>query len=154
MYSGHRRKLGLKFQSVVIPDGMIFHLYGSVEGRRHDVILLKNSGLEERVRADERFGGYYIYGDQAYERTDVFVPPFKGSSLTAAQAADNMSMSEVRASVEWSYEQVVKYERSVDFKSKMCLGGVPLVTLYKLLSFYQMYYEFTRPKSEKQVFRR
>ncbi|EGZ07741.1 hypothetical protein PHYSODRAFT_528012 [Phytophthora sojae] len=107
VYSGHKRKHALKFQTVATPDGMIFHLHGPAEGRRHDILLLRESGLEERVRRDGRFQDYFVYGDQAYGRTDVFVSPFKGSSLTPAQAAINASMSKVRTSVEWPYGQVV-----------------------------------------------
>ncbi|EGZ08395.1 hypothetical protein PHYSODRAFT_526990, partial [Phytophthora sojae] len=131
VYSGHKRKHALKFQTVVTPDGMIFHLHGPAEGRRHDILLLRESGLEERVRRDGRFQGYFVYGDQAYGRTDVFVSPFKGSSLTPAQAAINASMSKVRTSVEWPYGQVVNYWAGVDYKRKMCLGEVPVAKLYK-----------------------
>lgn len=44
-YSGHKRTHGIKFQSVTFPNGMIGHLYGPVEGRRHDTTLLAASGL-------------------------------------------------------------------------------------------------------------
>ena len=32
VYNGHKRAHGLKFQSIVCPDGMIGHLFGPVEG--------------------------------------------------------------------------------------------------------------------------
>ncbi|POM79199.1 LOW QUALITY PROTEIN: Hypothetical protein PHPALM_3180 [Phytophthora palmivora] len=67
VYSGHKQRHGLKFQTVVTWDGMIFHLYGQskdVEGRRHDVALLHKSGLDSRIRADERFRGHFICGGQ------------------------------------------------------------------------------------------
>ncbi|ETL82268.1 hypothetical protein L917_17551 [Phytophthora nicotianae] len=131
VYNGHKRKHALKFQTVVTPDGMIFHLFGPVEGCRHDIVLLRKPELGNRIRGDERFRGLFIYGDQAYGRTDVFVSPFKGA-LTPAQAVINSSMSEVRTTVEWSYAQVVNYWGGVDFKRKMCLGGVPVATLYKI----------------------
>ncbi|KAE8960371.1 hypothetical protein PF007_g30602 [Phytophthora fragariae] len=110
---------------------MISHLFGPVEGRRHDIVLLRESELSDRIGAGERFAGYFIYGDQAYGRTDVFVSPFKGSRLSPAQAAINASMAKVRTSVEWSYGQVVNYWAGVDFKRKMYAGGVPVATLYK-----------------------
>ena len=37
MYSGHKRDHVMNFQSVVTPGGLLFHLYGPVEGRRHDM---------------------------------------------------------------------------------------------------------------------
>ncbi|ETL35734.1 hypothetical protein L916_12166 [Phytophthora nicotianae] len=120
VYNGHKRKHALKFQTVVTPDGMIFHLFGPVEGCRHDIVLLRKPELGNRIRGDERFRGLFIYGDQAYGRTDVFVSPFKGA-LTPAQAVINSSMPEVRTTVEWSYGQVVNYWGGVDFKRKKCV---------------------------------
>jgi len=38
-YSGHKRKHAVKFQCVLTPVGLIFHLFGPWEGRRHDMIL-------------------------------------------------------------------------------------------------------------------
>ena len=43
--NGHKRVHAMKFQSVVVPNGLIAHLYGSVEGRHHDAFLLLESGL-------------------------------------------------------------------------------------------------------------
>jgi len=44
-YSGHKRCHAIKFQSICAPDGLLFHLYGPVEGLRHDVFLYQESGL-------------------------------------------------------------------------------------------------------------
>jgi DDE superfamily endonuclease len=36
-YSGHKRQNCLKFQAISAPDGLVLHLFGPVEGRRHDM---------------------------------------------------------------------------------------------------------------------
>lgn len=36
-YSGHKRFICLIYQSVTIPDGLMYHLYGPEVGRRHDM---------------------------------------------------------------------------------------------------------------------
>ena len=36
LYNGHKRVHGIKFQSVVAPNGLIASLFGPVEGRRYD----------------------------------------------------------------------------------------------------------------------
>ena len=41
-FSGHKRIHALKFQSIVTPDGLILHLFGPVEGRRHDKFCFAN----------------------------------------------------------------------------------------------------------------
>ncbi len=40
MYNGHKRVHSMKFQSVVIPNGLIANLAGPFEGKRHDSTML------------------------------------------------------------------------------------------------------------------
>ena len=47
-YNGHKRKHALKFQAVMLPNGMFGHLFGPVEGRRNDNYLLTASGLLDK----------------------------------------------------------------------------------------------------------
>ena len=69
MYSGHKRIHSLKFQvilcfyynlftfvafhiqSVVTPNGLIAHLFGPMEGKRHDDFMLSVSGLPNKLRS-------------------------------------------------------------------------------------------------------
>ena len=44
-YNGHKRKHGLKYQSITTPNGIIATLLGPVEGRRHDSRMLFMSGI-------------------------------------------------------------------------------------------------------------
>ena len=45
IYNGHKRKHGLKYQSITTPNGIIATLLGPVEGRRHDSRMLFMSGI-------------------------------------------------------------------------------------------------------------
>jgi DDE superfamily endonuclease len=45
-YSGHKNRPGLKQQVITTPDGMLFHIVGPHEGRRHDIHLYAESGLD------------------------------------------------------------------------------------------------------------
>ena len=47
-YNGHKWPHAIKFQAVAAPDGLIVHLYGPVEGRRHDAAVLAESGLPQQ----------------------------------------------------------------------------------------------------------
>ena len=77
MYSGHKCCHGIKFQSVVTPDGLFAHMYGPVSGNRHDSFLLSNSGLLNKLQefmpddAPEDIEAvlYSLYGDPAYPQT-------------------------------------------------------------------------------------
>jgi len=67
-YSGHKRCHAIKFQSICTPDGPLFHLYGPVEGRRHDMFLYHESGIDAHLQATLLIDDtqYCIYGDSAY----------------------------------------------------------------------------------------
>ena len=45
LYDRHKKVHGIKFQSVVAPNGMVANLYGHVEGRKHDTTMLVRSNL-------------------------------------------------------------------------------------------------------------
>ena len=49
LYNGHKRKHALKYQAVLAPDGMLLHVYGSLEGKKYDCTLYTRSGLEEQL---------------------------------------------------------------------------------------------------------
>jgi DDE superfamily endonuclease len=67
-YSGHERRPGLKWQVVTTPDGMHFHVCGPFEGRRHDMHLYAESGLDDVQSDSLLIGGiqYHLYGDSGY----------------------------------------------------------------------------------------
>ncbi|XP_014674818.1 PREDICTED: uncharacterized protein LOC106814941 isoform X2 [Priapulus caudatus] len=118
MYNGHKRLHALKFQSVTAANGMIAHLYGPIEGRRHDCYLLRMSGLlnELEEHSFNSAGGVMcIYGDPAYPLRTHLQAPFKGN-LTPVQNEYNKSMSSVRISVEWLFGDIVNFFKFIDFK--------------------------------------
>ena len=127
MYNGHKRLHALKFQSVTAANGMIAHLYGPIEGRRHDCYMLRLSGLlrELEQRSYDPAGEVMcIYGDRAYPLRAHLQAPFKGN-LTPDQEAYNKSMSSVRITVEWLFGNIVNFFKFVDFKKsqKVCLSA-------------------------------
>ena len=75
VYNGHKRHHGIKFQSIVLPDGLVAQMFGPVEGRRHDTTLLKLSKVEPMLLLPP---GSFIYGDQAYQVRPWLLSPFQG----------------------------------------------------------------------------
>ncbi|DBA01403.1 TPA: hypothetical protein N0F65_007300 [Lagenidium giganteum] len=110
-YSGHKRKHGLKFQSVVTPNGIIAHLFGPIPASRHDAFMLSRSNLLREARsvlaADEKH--FVFYGDPAYGKQDHILCPFKGASLSTEQELFNAQMSSVRVCVEWEFGRLTRY---------------------------------------------
>ena len=103
---------------MVTPNGLISHLYGPVEGRRHDAFMLNTSGLlpllQQLVKPDGE--PYVLYGDPAYGHTQNILAPFKGARITANEQAFNKKMSKVRISVEWRFGKIMQYFAYLDFK--------------------------------------
>ena len=60
-----------------------------------------------------------IYGDPAYPHRPQLQGPFKGNNLTPLQKQYNKAMSEVRASVEWVFGDIVNYFAFMDFKKNL-----------------------------------
>ena len=67
-YSDHKRMHCLIYQTVTTPDGFILCLYAPEVCRRHELTLLRESEVEERLQSCLNIGGRqnYLYGDAAY----------------------------------------------------------------------------------------
>jgi hypothetical protein len=65
VYSGHKRCHGIKFQSVVTPDGLIARFFGPIPGARHDSFMLAESQLLAQLEAlmprDQQVDLYALY---------------------------------------------------------------------------------------------
>ena len=69
LYNGHKKIHALKFQSVVIPNGIIANMYGPMEGKCHDCALLRLSNLLtklEQYAISTNGISLCLYGDPAY----------------------------------------------------------------------------------------
>ena len=75
VYNGHKNLHALKFQSVVLPNGIITHMYRPVEGKRHDCSMLRMSDLLTKLSlnaCDTNGNPLCLYGDPAYPlHTDI-----------------------------------------------------------------------------------
>lgn len=131
-YSGHKRFHCLSYQTLTTPDGLIFALYGPIEGRRHDLTLLRKSGWSEILESNLSNGEtqYYVYGDGAYDIRPWLQRPFRGH-LNAAQRQFNQGMSSVRVSVEHNYKDLKQQWSSQDYARKLMVRKCPIALSYK-----------------------
>ena len=67
-----------------------------------------------------------VFGDPAYPLRVHLQGPFKNVHLTPQMQEFNKSMSEVRISVEWLFNDIINYFKFMDFKKnlKVCLSSV------------------------------
>ena len=87
------------------PNGIIAHLFGPIEGRRHGAFMLGESNLLPLLERMVKPNGdpYVVYGDPAYGITRHIISPFRGAHLTRPQQLFNAEMSKCRICVEWGF---------------------------------------------------
>lgn len=132
-FSGHKRFHCLIYQTLSTPDGLVFSLFGSLAGRRHDLTVLRSSGweqiLENSLLIDDR--QFYLYGDSAYMLRPYIMRPFIGEELSEDQVQSNGQMSSLRESVEHNYKDIKQQWVSQDFPRNLKVRQSPISLLYK-----------------------
>ena len=130
-YTGYGRKHGVKFQTVVSPNGMITDLFGPIMARRGDGHMLRVSQILTRMGQFVHAAGahYYLYGDPAYPLHRFLLRGFKGA-MSPQQQAFSTSMSCVRESVEWGYAIITTLFPLLDKKRAMQLLKSPIGKMY------------------------
>jgi len=106
LYNGHKKIHFLKYSAVKAPDGLIYYLWSPYEGRRNDNILLKESGLRERMK--EKAEGFCIFGDPAYPVSAEVQWPWSRMELSEEEKEYNRRMVSVRQCVEWGFADVLR----------------------------------------------
>lgn len=132
VFNGWKRMHCLKFHLLLSPDGLAIHVYGPVEGRRHDETVYKESGLQDLLRThfhteDGRL--LFIFGDSGYSCRGQVLSPFKDPQ-TDEQRAWNAAMSKVREPVEWVFGEVTKQFAFLDFSRNFKLLLQPCALYY------------------------
>ncbi|KAF7292162.1 hypothetical protein MIND_01243300 [Mycena indigotica] len=118
VFNGWKRIHCLKYHSLITPDGIVIHIYGPVEGRRHDETVYQQSGLSallEKHFVKPDGSPLFIYGDPAYTVAGRVLAGYKGAALSPEQIQFNTLMSRCREPVEWSFKEVVQQFPFLDF---------------------------------------
>ena len=111
VYTQFKKCHGLKFQSVLIPDGFIACLYGPVPAKTHDARLLRESQLVEQLQAVMPEDGtnqiFALYGDLAYAQNAYVLGGFRNAAPNSDEAAYNRLLSSVHITVEWGVAELL-----------------------------------------------
>jgi hypothetical protein len=142
-YSGHKRCHGVKFQSVVVPDGLIACLYGPFEGSGHDARMLVESAIVEKLRNlmpvneddPDAVPEFQLYGDPAYPESGYLIKGFQNAARGSPEARLNTKMSKVRECVEWGFRDVITYWSYLDYRRAMQLYKIPVAKYYFVGAF-------------------
>jgi hypothetical protein len=138
-YSGHRRVHGIKFQSVVTPDGLIALLFGPTAGSRHDSFMLSESELLPTLAnlMPDTVGVeiFSLYGDPAYPQSQFLFGGFRNPAAGSAEARWNTQMSKVREVVEWLFKEIIIQWSFLDYKPSMKIFHCPVAKYFVIGAF-------------------
>ena len=138
-YNGHKRYHGLVYQIVSCPDGLIAHIFGPMEGCRHNSGVLRESGLLDELDTlplAPDGNPYCIYGDPAYPLRPTLMAPYKGNNLPEGHQLFNKAMSALRVSVEWTYGKILQQFAYVDFKKGQKVNLQPIACYYIVAALF------------------
>ncbi|DAZ95315.1 TPA: hypothetical protein N0F65_006568 [Lagenidium giganteum] len=105
VYSWYKRRHCLAWQAVCTPDGMCIALFGPMDGRRHDAIVMRESRINEQLARNPAFNGKVLYGDGGYTCSGHVYKP-RDAEGDEYQATLNSIMSSRRLVVEWLFEDI------------------------------------------------
>lgn len=133
-YSGHKRAHCLVYITVSTPDGLIAYLHGPEVGRRHDMTLYRQSGLDDSLSETLLIGGdqFYIYGDAAFLLRPWMQVGFNRAFATPPQLMFNSAMSAAREAVEWNYKDTKQQFTTMDFRRILKVRKSPVALMYKM----------------------
>ena len=131
VYTRFKKCHGIKFQSVLVPDGYIACLYGPVPAKTHDAKLLCLSNLMEQLCAtmpDDNSNGpiYSLYGDLAYPQSLYLLGGYRNVVNGTAEAQFNRLMSSVQNTFEWGYCEITEQWKFFDFCQAMQIFQLPV----------------------------
>ncbi|EPQ55484.1 hypothetical protein GLOTRDRAFT_93696 [Gloeophyllum trabeum ATCC 11539] len=163
-YNGHKKYHALKFQAVMLPNGIIGHLYGPVEGRRNDAFMLTESqlldrlgtfafreGVQEDAPLEERV--FQIFGDPAYGIGYHIMSPFAGfGERTVEEKEWNGRMAAVRIEVEHGFGIVANLWPFLNAGWKMQLYNSPVARYYRVGVLLTNGLNCLRPNQVSQYF--
>jgi hypothetical protein len=133
IYNGHHRTHALKYQGISSADGMIVSLSGPFVGRDHDMKMLADSDIVNKLDSLDYQGldrELFIYGDLGYVMSNRIQVPFEGLNLTSSQKKFNRVMSQHRVTVEWAFKNVLQYFGFMRDKYNLKTGKSPVGMYY------------------------
>ena len=121
MYNGHKRCHCVKWQGLMLPNGIMPMPFGPINGRNNDAFMLDKSFLVRIMqRICRRLGSVYcFYGDPAYPLSHWIMCPFKHRMLNGAEAHFNTEMSKTRIPNEWGFGKLKNNWGYLDFSKGM-----------------------------------
>ena len=119
-WTGWKKLHGLKWQTIIMANGMDFEVWGPASVRRNDNFTLHRSNIEQKL-ADLQINrplNYKIHGDSAYSISDWIV------------SGGGKGMAAVRQSIEWCYRDLKALFAYCQFEEALQMLSQPLAKIF------------------------
>ncbi len=106
VFSGHKHYHVLKFQHVMMLNGIIVHSFGPFAVRCNDAVMYRDSGLDAELQRTLLNGQQLaLFSDGGYVNRPWLQTPFRGQ-MGDEQCTFNAIMSSVQILVEWGFAKI------------------------------------------------
>jgi len=131
MYNGWKKRHGIKYQTVDLPCGLHFNVWGPESIRHNDLESWEHSDVHQKV-IDCQAGmalKFKIYGDSAYQYIvdDTLASRYLNPSTT--EVVTNEAMSSCRECIEWHYGELKQYFKIIDYIHGMKLMQMDVTSI-------------------------
>jgi DDE superfamily endonuclease len=136
LYTRYKHCHGIKFQSIVTPDGLIACLHGPFLAPTHDAKIFHESLVREKLEEimpydrDHSQTIYALYGDGAYPLSNYVFRGFHNAQKDSLEAQFNRRMSKVRIVVEWSFANILRRWQHLDFRRNQKILQQPVGQMF------------------------
>ena len=142
MYTGYKKCHGMKYQAIVVPNGLIAHLSGPFHAPQNDHGVLNESNLLSQLESHAIQPGsqqndpperhyFQVYGDSAYGVSPVMIGPYLNAQpQSLEEGAWNMVMGGVRISVEHGFGMVLRDWPNLNCFWQQWVWGTMCGTMY------------------------
>ena len=163
VYNGHKKFHALKYQVLKLPNGLIGHLYGPIEGRHNDNFLLTDSNLLEmcaahanhpNIRADRPIHEWslQIFGDPAYGLNPYLISPYTRNQQSPDEHEWNQRMAKVWIEVEHGFADITRTWPFLNAWWKQKIFASPVGTYYRVGALLSNALNCIRPNQTAQAF--
>ena len=138
-YLGHKKKYCLKFQAIIIPNGLISSLCGPIMGRHGDWYIFQTTDVEEEIfdlwrrEGVEQDGRLFLYSDPAYYSSDTVIRAYKrprGGALSPNKALVNPILSASCIAVKYSFRIVQRTFKKSNFSDTPRINSFLIAVYY------------------------
>lgn len=119
-YTGWKKRHAIKFQTVDLPNGMNYDVWGASSARHNDCYTLSKSGILDRLCFEQRIWPvkFKMLGDSAYSE-----------GINMQIVGNGRGWSSLREPIEWDYKDLKTQWKYLDYSHGLKLRSQPVAKI-------------------------